>query len=966
MPRDSNGTYNLPAGNPVVTGTVIESTWANTTLNDVAGALTGSISADGSTDPINNLPMAGWRHTGASDATGKNQYVTLGQAQDGRVEKVTLSSASGTNLTGTMAGAPIAYSNGMTVSWTQPANNTGDVSLAIGTLPAKTVVDGFGNMLPANALVANNTYLAYYSAGKFFLISSVSTGASDHLDASAVSGWTRPSSGVYPSITLPSSTTVGIPAGTGYINTPGANSIMTSVQVSWDAQTLPLIYVASGSFITTLLVNSDGSIRQEPGIASPDLLRTCILLGQVTHISGAATHAITSPAIYNSDTYLARDTTYILGNQLAIGGRVTGNATVPLRLDVAQGAIFMAGAQRDSSTSPNFHITSEQVGVQFRALAGDSTLGAVIQSAPLTNYDPGAAGVVTALTGAANATIHRLYWIGGYYIWAYGQTEYASVAEAISYITLDRSTYQPASSLRGGVLICEIIARKDATDFVTPGTTAIISSAGQQYLFGSSQSINEAPAGPLVYGRNATSGWVATMSASTPNVTGNVVITKAQPRVVENCDPNSAGWAGLQIQDTGNNWFNIEATIPDDSVYFRSYNPSGGALRYSTEYDLSTGVWNFPVAPTIAGVAIGDVSGPATATTVGTIALWADTTGNTLAMGADPGDVITKNIQTSPTDSTANRVMMTGAFGLGGTAALKIPVGTTAQRPGAPAAGDTRFNSTLSLIEYYNGTEWVNSANAIANLNYLGGLRLSNNATLSNVLDISAGTATNLTNDQYGTIATAMGKNLTASWAEGGTPAAPLGGRASSVAVSGTQIYSVFIVMKTTGEADIGFDTDINAVNLLADTTPAGYVRKRRIGYIRSVAGVITQFTQAGDVFTFDSPISNVSASSLDYILATTSAPPNTVGIFAYSLLQTSTNSYTIHGKLSSVNTPASITDKSISVIRYASSAAYGNVIQNCLVDNSSRVHAILSVGAHPNTTQQSILTLGWIDNRGQ
>lgn len=49
MSRNGTGTYNLPAGNPVVTGTSISSTWANTTLTDMATALSGSIAADGQT-----------------------------------------------------------------------------------------------------------------------------------------------------------------------------------------------------------------------------------------------------------------------------------------------------------------------------------------------------------------------------------------------------------------------------------------------------------------------------------------------------------------------------------------------------------------------------------------------------------------------------------------------------------------------------------------------------------------------------------------------------------------------------------------------------------------------------------------------------------------------------------------------------------------------------------------------------
>lgn len=47
MSRNSGGTYTLPAGNPVTTGTTISSTWANGTLTDIATALTDSLSRSG-------------------------------------------------------------------------------------------------------------------------------------------------------------------------------------------------------------------------------------------------------------------------------------------------------------------------------------------------------------------------------------------------------------------------------------------------------------------------------------------------------------------------------------------------------------------------------------------------------------------------------------------------------------------------------------------------------------------------------------------------------------------------------------------------------------------------------------------------------------------------------------------------------------------------------------------------------
>ena len=57
MSRNGSGTYTLPTGNPVVSGTTITSAWANSTLNDIATALTGSVAADGQTPMTGVLNM---------------------------------------------------------------------------------------------------------------------------------------------------------------------------------------------------------------------------------------------------------------------------------------------------------------------------------------------------------------------------------------------------------------------------------------------------------------------------------------------------------------------------------------------------------------------------------------------------------------------------------------------------------------------------------------------------------------------------------------------------------------------------------------------------------------------------------------------------------------------------------------------------------------------------------------------
>ena len=73
MPRNSQGVYSLPAGNPVVSGTVIDVLWANPTMDDIAAALTGSLPRNGTAPMTAPLTLAG-NPTLALQATPK-QYV---------------------------------------------------------------------------------------------------------------------------------------------------------------------------------------------------------------------------------------------------------------------------------------------------------------------------------------------------------------------------------------------------------------------------------------------------------------------------------------------------------------------------------------------------------------------------------------------------------------------------------------------------------------------------------------------------------------------------------------------------------------------------------------------------------------------------------------------------------------------------------------------------------------------------
>ena len=111
----ASGTYTLPAGNPVVTATTITSTWANTTMSDIATALSTAVLKDGSQTMTANIPMAGFKFTGmgAGSATGNSLryddvFVTaLGNIPMAGLYKMTSLAA------GTTAGDSVRYEQAM-------------------------------------------------------------------------------------------------------------------------------------------------------------------------------------------------------------------------------------------------------------------------------------------------------------------------------------------------------------------------------------------------------------------------------------------------------------------------------------------------------------------------------------------------------------------------------------------------------------------------------------------------------------------------------------------------------------------------------------------------------------------------------------------------------------------------------------------------------------------------------------
>jgi hypothetical protein len=123
MSRNGSGTYSLPIGNPVVTGTTISSTWANSTLTDIASALTGSLASDGQTTASGNLNMGTNRIVNAADPVNPQDLATKNYVDTyvGALGSMSTQDADDVAITG---GSISSILEGATVTATAPSATT--------------------------------------------------------------------------------------------------------------------------------------------------------------------------------------------------------------------------------------------------------------------------------------------------------------------------------------------------------------------------------------------------------------------------------------------------------------------------------------------------------------------------------------------------------------------------------------------------------------------------------------------------------------------------------------------------------------------------------------------------------------------------------------------------------------------------------------------------------------------------
>jgi hypothetical protein len=168
MSRDGSGNYSLVSGNPVTTNTVISSTWANSTLSDIAAALTQSLSKDGQTTPTANLTMGNFRLISLAAGTNRTDAVNVGQVQDNTPAVLSSIGGTGDAITGATSPAIVSYATDSKFVYTPTTTNTlSNPTIAIDGLAAKTITQSNGLGLWSGALVVGTPYELLYDGTNF-------------------------------------------------------------------------------------------------------------------------------------------------------------------------------------------------------------------------------------------------------------------------------------------------------------------------------------------------------------------------------------------------------------------------------------------------------------------------------------------------------------------------------------------------------------------------------------------------------------------------------------------------------------------------------------------------------------------------------------------------------------------------------------------------------------------------------
>lgn len=369
MSRNGSGVYSLPAGNPVVTGTTISSTWANNTLSDMANALTGSVASDGQTAMTGNLQMGNNKITGLANGTNAQDAVTYSQL---------------TGLAPATSGSSVLAGNG--------AGGFTNVTLATGlTYSSNTLTADINNLLPSQTgnsgrvLTTNGTVTSWGTAGGNGTVTSVAL-------SGGTTGITVSGSPITSSGTMTLAGTLAVTSGgTGATSTTGALTNLLPSQASQSGKFLTTngtstSWASAGTGTVTSVALSGGTTGLTVS-GSPITSSGTITLGGTLAVANGGTGATSASAARTS---------------LGLGTIATQNAN----------AITVTGGTMEGLTKVEIGSTS---GTQVLSVAGNAGISYSGDTLTVENTNTGSTGspIICATANTSGSTRNLVFFING-------------------------------------------------------------------------------------------------------------------------------------------------------------------------------------------------------------------------------------------------------------------------------------------------------------------------------------------------------------------------------------------------------------------------------------------------------------------------------------------------------------------------------------------------------------------------
>ena len=167
MSRNGSGVYTLPAGNPVVSQTVISSTWANNTMNDLAAAMSDSVAADGQTPMTGPLNLNSNKVTNLATGTVNTDAINYGQFNTPTFGGAVVCSSTLTVTGATLLNSTLGVGGNTTVtgdgtfSGNLAANGTGQLKIPSGTTAQRSATPAVGSVRFNTTLQSFEGYTTY-------------------------------------------------------------------------------------------------------------------------------------------------------------------------------------------------------------------------------------------------------------------------------------------------------------------------------------------------------------------------------------------------------------------------------------------------------------------------------------------------------------------------------------------------------------------------------------------------------------------------------------------------------------------------------------------------------------------------------------------------------------------------------------------------------------------------------------